>query len=437
MKNIILYVILATSIVLAQSQNYTLKQSIEIGLKNSKDLKISQSKVIGSDAKITETTSMMLPEIKFMAAYTRLSSVPPFEVSLPILPNSIVISPSILNNYNLRLSLQQPLFTGFRLSSLRSAAKYNYDAQELDFQKEKNTVALKIQTAFWNYYKAEQAEKLLNDNLDQIKQHLEDTKNFMKNGLATRNDVLKLEVQYSNIQLQKIEAENNLDIARMAFNQALGLPVNAQSEIDAKSINAMPVQMDANDLTEEAKTNREDLKSLEMRVKASAEGITAAKSSWFPAVYLTGNYYYNRPNQRYIPAVDEFKDTWDVGVSLSWDLFTWGKRSAQATEAEQNKLQIETSLSQLKDGIEIEVYQSYLTYKRSYQKVQVSKLSVKQAEENYRIIKEKYNTQVASSTDLIDSETSLLQAKTNLNNSLVDYELAKVTMEKALGRKIY
>ena len=152
---------------------------------------------------------------------------------------------------------------------------------------------------------------------------------------------------------------------------------------------------------------------------------------------MIGDYYYSKPNQRIIPAVNKFKDTWDVGVSLSWSLWNWGNNSAQITIAEQNKIQTETSLSQLKDAVEIEVYQNYLTFKRAYDKVNVAKLGVEQAEESYRMIKEKYDTQVASSTDLIDSEVSLLLAKTNYNNALVDYEMAKARLDKSVGRKIY
>ena len=67
----------------------------------------------------------------------------------------------------------------------------------------------------------------------------------------------------------------------------------------------------------------------------------------------------------------------------------------------------------------------------------MSKLTVNSAEENYRITKEKYLQQLATSTDLIDAEKDLLDAKTQLTNSIVDYQLAKVELEKSVGRKIY
>ena len=87
--------------------------------------------------------------------------------------------------------------------------------------------------------------------------------------------------------------------------------------------------------------------------------------------------------------------------------------------------------------IRIEVYRAYLNYNSSLEKINVSRKSVEQAEENSRIMQNKYDFQLATSTDLIDAETSLLQVKINLNNSLVDYQLAKVILEKAVGRKIY
>ncbi len=438
MKKLFLLSFLITAILFGQTKKLTLNESLEIGMKNSKDLKISQSKLTSAEASVTSATSQLLPQLSFNASYMRLNNIPPFQVLIPpIITKPVVISPVILDNYSLKLSLQQPLFTGMRLLSLRSAAKSNYNASETDYVGEKNEVALKIQTAFWNYYKAELNDKAIAENLQQIKQHLDDTKNFLANGLATKNDLLKLEVQYSSVQLQQIEADNNLDISRIGFNNAIGLPLESQTEIDVEEISPEQTNYKPDKLIQDAKNNRTELKSLQYRLHASENGVSAAQSGWLPSIYLIGDYYYSKPNQRYLPAVNEFKDTWDLGVNLQWSLWNWGYTSSQTTIAEQNRIQVETSLSQLKDAVEIEVYQNYLTFKRANEKVNVAQLGVEQAEENYRTIREKYNTQIASSTDLIDAETALLLAKTNYNNSLVDYELAKVRLDKSIGKKIY
>lgn len=438
MKRFLVISFLFTAAQLAQNHNVlTLKESIDLGIKNSKELKIVRSKMNALEAKVSEVNSQLLPQIKFQASYQRLSSIPPFEVSVPFIPAPIQISPVFLDSYNLKLSLQQPLFTGFRLWSLKSAAKSNYEAGTYEYRKELNDAALKIQNAFWNYYKAKQLKNLLEENLKRIQKHLEDTRNYLANQLATKNDVLKLEVLYSNTKLQLIDAENNIDIARSNFNKILGLPLEVATDIDARTIDTTFVNYKLDELIDRAKENRNELKSLQSRVNASTKGITAANSGWYPSIYLIGNYYYSKPNPRIFPAESKFKDTWDVGVSLQWDLWNWGYTSSLVTQAEEQKIQVETALSQLKDAVELEVYQAYLSYNRAGDKIKVSQTVVEQADENYRTIQLKYDQQLATSTDLIDAEVSLLQAKTSLTTSLVDFQLTKVGLMKAVGERIY
>ncbi len=437
MKRIFIITILFAVSAIAQNKVLTLDDCVRLGMENSNELKISKAKVESSDAKMTEANSYLLPQLKFQASYMRLSNIPPTEISLDFLPHPVQISPTILNNYNLKLSLQQPLFTGFKLWSVKSVAKNNYQASNYEYDKDLNEAAFKIQNVFWNYYKAEQIKKLINENLRLTQKHLEDTKNFMERNLATRNDLLKLQVQYSNTELQLIEAENNVDIARSNLNKQLNLPLEAGTEIESGKIDTSFNDLNLKDLINEAHANRNDLKSLEYRLEASDKGIIAANAGWYPSIYLVGDYYYSKPNQRIFPAQDKFKDTWDVGVSLQWDIWNWGFTSSQSTQAEQQKVQVEASLSQLKDAVELEVYQSFLTYKRAQDKIRVSRLTVDQANENYRITQQKYEQQLATSTDLIDAEVSLLQAKTSLTTSLVDYQIAKVKLNKSVGQKIY
>ncbi|MEI7811229.1 MAG: TolC family protein [Ignavibacteria bacterium] len=439
MKKVILLLLILSAILTAQK--LTLRQSIELGLKNSKDLRISQSKVLSSGAKIAETNSQMLPQVKFQAGYTRLSNVPAFQVQTPFSPRPIKISDVIPDNYNLKLSLQQPVFTGFRLSSLKNAAELNNKAVATDYTKDINEAAFKIQSYYWQYYKAMQLLKLLNENLVQNQKHLEDTRNNLANGLVTRNDVLKLEVVYSNTKLQQIEATNNTDIARIAFNQALGLQMNAPTEIEADNLQASEDKeaevYKYEDIIKEAKENRGELQSLKFRLDAGNEVVNAAKSGWMPLVFLNANYYYNQPNSRYQPPVNQFRDSWDVGMSLSWDVWNWGYTSSQTVQAEQNALQTETLLSQLNEAVELEVYSNYLTYQRAFEKITVSRQTVEQAKENYRIINDKYNQQLSTSTDIIDAGTLALQAETNYNNAIVDYAIARTKLEKSIGRRIF
>jgi outer membrane protein TolC len=150
-------------------------------------------------------------------------------------------------------------------------------------------------------------------------------------------------------------------------------------------------------------------------------------------VYLFGDYNYARPNSRIFPTVDQFKDTWDVGVTASWDLWNWGATIHQTDQAQSQLAQAQDAYDQLQDGVTLEVTQNYLNVHQASERIGVSATAVQQAQENYRVVNEKYKSGLALNTDLLDAEVSLLQAKTNYTQSLVDYELALARLSKAVG----
>jgi outer membrane protein len=437
MKKVITLITLFIVANLYPQHKLSLEESIQLGLKNSKNLKISQSRLLSSEAKITETTSQLLPRLSFNAGYTRLSDVPPFEVKLPISPVPVKIEDIVLNNYSFKVSLQQPLFTGFRLLSLKSASEKNREAVAADFNKDANDEAFNIINSYWNYFKAQKLKEYLDENLKQSEAHLTDTKNFLLNDLVTKNDLLKIEVQYSSLRLKQIEAENSLNTSRALFNKALGLPISDQTVIDVNEPSTSYMQYNYDSLLNSALQNRPELMAIDYRLQAGKENVNAAASGWYPSIYLFSDYYYNRPNQRILPTLDKFKDSWDAGVTLSWDIWNWGYNSSQVEQARQNLNQINTNTQLLKENIEVEVYNNYLALNAAQNKIEVARTGLSQADENYRGIREKYNVQYATSTDLIDAETSRLQIQNDLINSLVDYETALARLLKSAGKKIY
>lgn len=438
MKNNIILLLLVTIInISGQTKKIGLLESLQIGLENSKEVKIAESVLRQSKAEIDEFSGNMLPKLSLTAAYTRLSEVDPFKITVPFSPLPITVQDAILNNYNLRLSFQQPIFTGFKLSSLKNSAINKFNANEKDLINEKNKTALNIITAYYNYYKTIKVLTIVEENSIKLKKHLDDTKKFMENGLATKNDYLKIEVQFNNNELLKINAKNNLEIARTQFNKALGLNLNEKTEIDLVEPKIEEIEIDYNSDLKHAFSERMELLSLNDRIHSADNIISSAKSNLYPSLYLNGNFYYNRPNSREMPLKDKFKEIWDVSVSLNWDIWDWGITTAKIEQSEEMKNQLNEKYELLKENIEQEVYSNYLKVISEYNKIKVSKLMLDLSEENYRISKEKYNNQLLSATDLLDAETSLLDSQISLTNSIVDYELAIAAYKKSLGKKLY
>ena len=434
MKRIFFLIILLPLLLFAQSKKLTIEESIKIGLANSSLIKISESNLRSSDAKITEATSKMFPKLSLSAGYTYMNLNDPKEIGLgPV--GMEVINPFYL--YGMQLSIQQPLFTGFQISSSRSAAENSYEAMNFEHQKNINNKALEIYSAFWNFFKAQKQYELTEEYLTSLKDNLKQTKDFLDNGLVTMNDYLKIKVQVSNAEVSLIDAKNNMEIARASFNKSLGIPLSKPTEITANYSSLQQQTYEYQDLLNEALNNRNELKSLEFNIKAGEDRVTAVNSGWWPKLYASGNFFLYNANAETFSIDNEKLQAWFVGLSLNWDLWDWGYTSSQSAQAEESVLQSEESLKLLREQIELETYNAYLNLNSQKAKINVSQLAVESAEENLRLTQQKYDYNLATSNDLIDAEVGVLDSKTKLAFSNADYELAKVKLEVTIGQKIY
>jgi len=409
----------------------TVENAIENGLKNSKMLNSSLAKFKFSEAKLKEVNASRLPSLKLGAVYTRLSEVDPFTLTTPL--GSYEISPSLVNSYRMKLSLAQPLFTGFKLSSSSDIAEYSANASNEDYNKDKNELIFNVRNAYWSLFKAVQIKKVFDENVTQVNAHLTDAQNLLDQGMLTNNDVLKIEVQYNDALLRQVDANNNLKLAMINLNSIMSIPLNTEIEI-VSSMNRKTEEYDElSSLINQAFEKRAEVKSINYRIKASESGVTLAQSNWYPQIFLFSNLYYERPNSRVFPTVDIYKETWDAGVTLSWDVWNWLSTSYQTQQAEANLIQTQEGYKILKDAIALEVTQNYLAVNQNKMKIDISETGVKQAEENMRITTERFKQGVAMSSEVIDADVALLQAKTNYTYALVDYELAKAKLNKSLG----
>jgi len=424
-----------------QKMSLTVEQAVAIGNENSKSLHMSAMKVQASDARVREASAGSLPSLRVNGLYTRLSEVEPFDVGKSLNPLFLAIgavNPStpadkILNNISARATVQQPLFTGFRISASRDIAEYSAQAASQDFAKDKKELAYAVKSAYWTLFKANEFKKVVDENVEQMKVHQKDVENLMGQGMATMNDVLKVQVQLSEAQVRQIDARNAVLLSMIALNNTIGLPLSTEITI-ASPIDPTPKQLAAVDgLVMKAMTDRPEIAAMQARVQASEAGVTLARSGWYPQVALVGNYTYSNPNQRIFPQTQTFSDSWDVSVSLSFDVWNWGTTAHQTDQAQSQLAQTYDAMGQLKDGITLEVTQNYLNQKQTVERIDVARQGVRQAEENYRITNEKFKKGLSLNSDLLDAEVALLQARISLTQSLVEYELAEARLEKAIG----
>lgn len=270
-----------------ENVSLSVAQCIEIGLVYSKSYYSSLMDVQAAEGKYKETRSKLFPGITFEGSYTRLSKIKPFEVNmeLPGLPPMhFVISDSILNMYNLKLSVQQPIFTGFALeNSVKAARMGSLAAKELH-KKDRDELIYNIKNAYWSLYQAMEFKNLMDENTQLVESHLNDIQRFFNQGLAKLNDLMKVQVQLSTMKVNQIEMNHKVSLAAMALNSMLGLPLDKKIQLLSKP-EVFPLQdINLETVVTQALQNRSEIKAMDYNLQAASAMVKIARSGYYPQV---------------------------------------------------------------------------------------------------------------------------------------------------------
>jgi len=424
----------------AQTRPLSLEEALAAGLESNPGLHASRLELEAAAARSREIAAGRLPSFKFGGGYSRLSQVPDFQVTLPISPDPIVVSQSYFNNFNLRLGVQQPLFTGFRLQAGEKSARMHEAAAGQDLEKAQAEFVFAVKNAYWGLARARDLEQVIGENVRQVSEHLKDVRAFFDQGLVTKNDVLRAELELSNAEIIRIDARQASEIALTTLMSLIGLPLDTDVDLTTtieSQVSRIPAAAETSvgdeAAIESALVKRPEIRSADLTIKASELSVKAARSGFFPQVFLSGNFYYLRPNPRILPSVDRFKGTWDVGLSVQFDVWNWGQTKRQAEQAEARLGQAREARKALEDRAALEIRQCRLNLARAGEKVRVAGQAVGQAEENLRVTSERFKQCVALSSDVIDAEVALLRAKLGRTQAAIERVLAQASLEKALG----
>jgi outer membrane protein len=174
---------------------------------------------------------------------------------------------------------------------------------------------------------------------------------------------------------------------------------------------------------------RPELQELAQAIEAARRGVAAAQSQFLPQLSFVGTYTVDLAggNPSFSP------ERWEVGGVLQWQAFEGGRVRAQVAEAKITHHKALETLQQQRDRVALEVQEALITLREAEQKIRVAEKATAQAEEHFRIAQERYNAHIATSTEVVDAEALLTQARTNYFNALYDHHLASYALQKATG----
>lgn len=415
---------------LAWSQSLSLEEALREALAHHPSLQMARARTLAAEERTSELRSGLFPQLRLTGRAALLSEVPEF--SVPFLGT---LFPSITENYGTRLTLQQTVFTGFRLKSSIDAAAANASATRYEEQRDRSDLIVNVTTAYWNAFRATRLEEVLRQSVEQVSAHLKDVREYERQGLATTADVLKVETQLSDIRVRHIQAQGARTLAHMTLNSLMGRPLDAEvratDDPAAAGPEGLPATLEA--VLEAARSRRPEIQVFRERRVMQEELVTASSAGWYPSVVLAANLDYARPNARIIPPKDRWERTWDVGVQVQWNVWDWFATASQTEQARARLSQAEAALTQAADAVALEAAQSFFALNEARERIEASRLGARQGQESYRITREKFGQGLATSADLLDAEVALLQARMTEASALAEYAVQVQRFRKSVG----
>jgi outer membrane protein TolC len=385
-----------------------LEQAVDLTLKNSKQLQLQQAKTEEAYAALREAEERKLPNASASASYLRLSSA---NVDLKIKSTNsgggtASPPPSISQAMYGLINASLPIYAGGRINHGIESARLLAEATKLDAADQKEKIVQTTVEAYVNLCKARAAIRLVQENLNEAKQRVTDLSNLEKNGLLARNDLMKAELQQTNTEYTLVDAENNWHIANVNMNIMMGLPDSTVLSPDTSQLSQQINLKAIEDYLQSARIGRHDVAGLDLRKKAAEIGVKSVEAEKYPAIQLTGGYAALN-----IPKFVSVTNALNLGLGVSYNIASLWKLKSKLDQANAHVHQMAATEAMLDDNIKFQINKTYFNVLSAQKKVEVYTKAIDQASENYRIVHNKFNNNLATTTEMLDADVALLQSR--------------------------
>ncbi len=431
---VILFVFFGLVPHVAKSQDVkslTLQQTIDLSVTNSHILKASEARKAQAAAQVREALDNRLPDLTVSGSYLYIANP---NIALKTNSGGTQDSTGTKNAlpkinqamYGI-VNASLPIYAGGKIRYGIESAKYLEQATMLDAENNKEAVILNAINAYINLYKAAVTVDVVKENLQQSRKQDSVFSRLEQNGLLARNDLLKSELHTSNVELSLLDAQSNLKTAMVNMNLMIGYPEATVLKTDSTGFDKMLSVKTIDTYEQIALQNRKDIAALSFRKKAATAAIGIARADQYPAIAITGGYIAAN-----IPHFLTITNAANIGIGLRYNLSFW-KSKADIAKAKSQEDEIVANEAQLADQVKLQVNRDFENFLLSQKKKDVYRQAVAQTAENYRITKNKYDNNLVNTTELLDANVALLQAKINLAVAKADVLLAYSKLLETTG----
>ncbi len=412
-------------------QHLGLKQAIEIGLKNNKNIQISHLKQEISVTKEKDLKMEKLPDIEFHTSYNQVTNL--FQHQNGVF-NKATKYDVINGMYDFTLSASIPVYMGGKIKNTEKKAAIDTEISALKTHLDERQLKMTIITAFLQIHHLKEQQSLINDKMKEDSVNIKQVKALKANGVVTVNEVLRTSLQLSNHKMSWTELDNDIQIAEHKLKTILSLPENQEIHVNTEDLisdNAAIPYVD--ELTETALNKNESVEITHKNLSLKELDQKITKANYLPKITAGGEYFLKYPNMMFFPPEPYAYRLGMVGINLTYPIENLYKNKYRMQEARENidlaKLQIEEN----EENVRHNVYEAYKKFEETDQKVKIAEEAINQAKENYRIVRTKYANKLSLITELIDADNTYLEAESNLISVKINRQLKYYQLQYTIG----
>jgi outer membrane protein TolC len=412
--------------------------------------------VEAADSAVSQAKAGYVPILGLSANYTRLSPVDSpviFPAGVQVVttdpagtvnPNTVAVAtdevrfPVLLNNYTLAARLTVPVSDYFlRVSPSVAAANRQQEAARFDAAAARNDLVRDSRLAYYNWVRAQANALITQQALDQAIGHYSDAKNSFDAGLGSKADVLRVDTEVRGAQAAVERTKHLVDLAAIRLSVLMGDRAGTEYVAGedvfapAPELDRLPSPAAA---YSEAIAKRPELKALEKVEAALHEQARIARAANYPRLDAQANAMYANPNQRIFPQTNEFRGTWDAGVTLSFVPTDIPGAQSQTSIIEARALEVAANRRAFYEGLRLDVNQVLRVAEEARFEIGVSRDATASAEESYRVRRELFRAGRATTVEVTDAEAVLTRARSAYVDAHIAARVALAELRHSLGR---
>jgi outer membrane protein TolC len=387
----------------------TIVEAVLKALEDNHEIKAMKSSSMAQQQDIGIARSYLLPKISIEERYLRtnnpgyafMSRLNQQRIETQDFNPDTLNHPDTINDYQSSVTIEQPIFTRRAFIGL-DMSKNEAQAKNEEVKRKREEIAFHVVKACLTVVSAKEYVRVAMLGVADAQEYLRVADLRYKNEVAQYADSLRATTALTEARQKLNIAQKNVNLAK----RGLGLLLAMTDPMDVDD-SALDLSLRELSFYTKIADTRSDLRAVELRGENAKQNISMAEAGYFPYVGVGGTYQFNDRDR---PFGSEGK-SWQVVAFLRWELFDGTKREYERAKAKHQEAQSREYLSSMKKGVSFNIYEAYMNVEEARKNIELAQEALKTAEEGARLLKLRYENGLSSLSDLLNTQTSLEQAR--------------------------